>query len=175
MRAMLLATVLGLSLPVLATAADPLTSGPTAPAKILLHLPADAKLTVEGQPTISTSDTRLFVSPPLPLDQKMHYTLEAQIVRDGKTIKVEKEVPVQAGFQSELTIDFPQPGKRTSFYSPEAAAVVMTRLEEPAPAPPPVTYYEPVTPSISSYQLPNFRHTNWGPDSRDPFYLTYGQ
>jgi uncharacterized protein (TIGR03000 family) len=169
MRAMLLSALVGLCLPVLATAADPSTPASTARARILVHLPAEAKLTVDGDPTISTSDTRLLVSPPLPLDRKMHYTFEAQIVRDGKTLKVEKDVPVQAGYLSELTIDFPQPGVRTSYYSPEASAVKMTRLEEMTP--PPIVYFAPPAP----YRIPEIRHTHWGLDQSDPFYYTWGQ
>jgi hypothetical protein len=81
-------------------------------------------------------------------------------------------VTVKAGFQSELTIDFPQPGVRTSFYSPEGATVVMTPIEQ---APPPVIYLEPTTPTIRSDRIPEYRHTHWGPDPSDPFYHTYGQ
>jgi len=172
MRAILFSTMVGLCLPVLATAGDPSTPLPTGRARILVHLPAEAKLTIDGDPTSSTSDTRMFVSPPLPNDRKMHYTFQAQLMRDGKPIKVEKDVPVQAGYQSELTIDFPQPGVRTSYYSPEASTVKMTRLAEAAQ---PIVYYEPATPSVPPYRIPEIRHTHWGLDQSDPFYLTWGQ
>ena len=169
MRVMLLSAVLAVCLPVMAMAADPATPGPTGRARILVHLPADATLTVDGDPTTSTSDTRLFTSPALPAGRSMYYTFEAQIVRDGKTTKVEKEVPVKAGFQSELTIDFPQPGVRTSFYSPEGQTVVMTPIQQ---APPPVLYFQPASPNAPPYRMPEFRHTHWGLDQSDPFYYT---
>ncbi len=172
MRALLVSTVLGICLPALAMAADPAMPRPPGRARILVHLPADARLTVDGDPTISTSDTRLFVSPLLPADRSMYYTFEAQIDRDGKTVKMQKEVPVKAGFQSELTIDFPQPGARTSFYSPEGSTVVMTPIEQ---VPPPVLYPEPPTSDIPSYRMREIRHTHWGLDQSDPFYYTWGQ
>jgi uncharacterized protein (TIGR03000 family) len=172
MRAILFSTMAGLWLPVLAMAGDPCTPAPTR-ARILVHLPSDAKLTVDGDPTNSTSDTRMFVSPPLPNERKMHYIFEAQLMRDGKPIKVEKDVPVLAGYQSEITIDFPLPGVRTSYYSPEASTVKMTRLADAAP--PPIMYYEPATPSSPAYQIPEIRHTHWGLDQSDPFYLSWGQ
>ena len=168
MRAMLVSTVLAIYLPALAAAADPAAPRPPAQARILVHLPADATLTVDGDATTSTSDTRLFISPPLPADRSMYYTFEAQVVRDGKTTKVQKDVPVKAGFQSELTIDLPQPGVRTSFYSPEGSSVVMTPIQQA----PPVVYFEPPARNITPYRMPEFRHTHWGLDQSDPFYYT---
>jgi hypothetical protein len=107
------------------------------------------------------------------LDKKLHYTFTAQIVRDGKKVAVERDVPVQAGYQSELTIEFPEQGTqtRTSFYSPEgAAAVTLTPI--PAPAPMPVIYFRPQRENGSrSRGLPN---VHYGLDPSDPFYLSSG-
>jgi uncharacterized protein (TIGR03000 family) len=138
-----------------------------------VHLPANATLTVDDSQTVSTGDTRLFLTPPLPLEKKLHYTFTAQIVRDGKTLTVEKDVPVQAGYQSELSIDFPSNGTqtRTSFFSPEgAAAVTLTPIPvQPAPL---VIYSRRIMGSgPPSRGLPN---VHYGLDPSDPFYLSAG-
>src|SRR5437667_464985 len=52
-----------------------------APATILVSLPAEAKLTVDGTTTTSTSATRLFVSPALEQGKEYFYTLQADLTR----------------------------------------------------------------------------------------------
>ena len=69
-----------------------------------MSLPADAKLTVDGEATASTSGRRVFVSPALPTGQSYHYTLQAEVVVDGKSVTVSKTVAVRAGEQSEVTL-----------------------------------------------------------------------
>jgi uncharacterized protein (TIGR03000 family) len=76
-------------------------------ATIVVHLPADAKLTVDGKATQSTSDTRVFTSPPLEPGKTYHYTLRGEVNRNGKTLNAKKEVEVRAGRMSEVTLDFP--------------------------------------------------------------------
>jgi uncharacterized protein (TIGR03000 family) len=75
-----------------------------APATIIVSLPADAKLTIDGAKTTSTSDLRTFVSPVLQPGKTFHYTLKASVVRDGKTIEVEEKVEVRAGAQTRVTL-----------------------------------------------------------------------
>jgi uncharacterized protein (TIGR03000 family) len=76
-----------------------------APATIVVSLPADAKLMVDGKPTSSTSETRTFVSPRLDPSKIYYYTLKAEIVRDGQTLVLEKRVDIQAGRESRVTFD----------------------------------------------------------------------
>jgi uncharacterized protein (TIGR03000 family) len=89
--------------------APPTTTAPpgVAPATFVVNLPADAKLTVEGRPTTSTSSRRVFVSPPLRPGQTYSYSLDAQVTRDGQTQTVHRDLPVRAGQRSEITLDFP--------------------------------------------------------------------
>ena len=79
-----------------------------APATLVVQLPADARLTVDGAPTRSMSDTRAFITPPLPGGRDFHYTLEAQLTRNGKTSTVSREVTVRAGEETQVRIEFPQ-------------------------------------------------------------------
>jgi uncharacterized protein (TIGR03000 family) len=71
-------------------------------------LPADAKLTVDGRPTVSTSESRVFESPSLTPGKTFHYLLEATVVRRGKTETVMKEVAVRAGEDTRVTIEIPE-------------------------------------------------------------------
>jgi uncharacterized protein (TIGR03000 family) len=82
------------------------TMGP-APATIVVSLPAEAKLTVDGAATKSVSATRVFASPALQPGQEYYYTLKAEIVRDGKTVPAVKRIAVRAGEESRVSFEFP--------------------------------------------------------------------
>lgn len=73
-----------------------------APANLVINLPADAKLTFDGLATSSTSNVRQFVTPTLNAGIDHTYTLAAEIVRDGKTLKSAQIVTVRAGETTEV-------------------------------------------------------------------------
>jgi len=75
-------------------------------ATIVVHLPAAATLTIDGQSTQSTSGTRTFTSPPLEAGKTYTYTLRAEMNRDGRIQNVKRTVDVQAGRRSEVTLNF---------------------------------------------------------------------
>jgi len=77
---------------------------------ILVSLPAEARLTVDGQPTTSTSATRTLVSPNLQSGYEYTYTLRAEITRDGQTLAQTQRVAVRAGAQSTVSFDFSPTG-----------------------------------------------------------------
>ena len=78
-----------------------------APARIIVSLPADAKLSFDGVPTASTSAERVFISPELKPNQDYRYTLRAEMVRDGRSQSVEQTVLVRAGRQVHVTLSVP--------------------------------------------------------------------
>jgi len=78
-----------------------------APARLLVRLPAAARLTIDGEPTRSQGDTRRFVSPPLEPGRRFVYVLRAEMVRDGKKVTEAREVPVRAGEESAVTLTLP--------------------------------------------------------------------
>jgi uncharacterized protein (TIGR03000 family) len=80
-----------------------------APATIIVSLPADASLLVDGAATTSTSTQRVFVSPELNPGRDYHYTLKAEWVRDGKSVAVSKEVAVRAGEETRVQIAAGEP------------------------------------------------------------------
>lgn len=69
----------------------------SAPATIQVNLPADAKLSIDGAATTSTSAQRSFVSPTLEPGKDYYYTLKAEVVRDGKTLVATQRIQVRPG------------------------------------------------------------------------------
>src|SRR5262249_37285768 len=66
-------------------------------ARLIVELPADARLYVDDRPTTTTSERRVFNSPRLEEGQTYYYILRAEVVRDGKTLSETKRVLVHAG------------------------------------------------------------------------------
>jgi uncharacterized protein (TIGR03000 family) len=78
------------------------------PATLVVELPAHATLAVDDQPTLSTSTSRVLESPPLVPGIVYHYTLKAEVVRDGRTLTQEKKVSVSAGQVTRVSFDTPE-------------------------------------------------------------------
>ena len=76
----------------------------TAPATIVVSLPADAKLMVDGVATTATSASRTFATPVLSAGQTYHYTFIAEVVRDGQKLTATQPVTVRAGQTSQVEI-----------------------------------------------------------------------
>jgi uncharacterized protein (TIGR03000 family) len=79
------------------------------PAQMLVALPADASLTIDGYVTKSTSSQRLFTTPALEVGKSFTYTLKATVQRDGKPETVTRVVTVRGGEQSHVDLDFNAP------------------------------------------------------------------
>jgi uncharacterized protein (TIGR03000 family) len=73
-------------------------------AKIIVKLPADARLYVDGTLCPLTSELRSFTTPELDAGQKYYYTLKAEVVRGGETRTSRKRVIVEAG--KDVTVEF---------------------------------------------------------------------
>jgi len=80
------------------------------PANLIVVLPADATLRIDQAATTSTTSRRVFVTPPLAPGQTFHYTLDAEVVRDGVRVTQTQRVPVRAGERSRVIISFPETG-----------------------------------------------------------------
>jgi uncharacterized protein (TIGR03000 family) len=66
-------------------------------ARLIVELPADAKLYVDDHLMQTTSERRAFSSPRLEEGQTYYYILRAEVVRDGRTLSDTKRVLVHAG------------------------------------------------------------------------------
>jgi uncharacterized protein (TIGR03000 family) len=78
----------------------------TAPATIVVTLPEEAALTINGDATVSTSGTRTFLSPALEKGKSYFYTLKARAVVDGATRELTRQVRVHAGERTDVRLDF---------------------------------------------------------------------
>jgi uncharacterized protein (TIGR03000 family) len=132
----------------------------TAPATVRVILPADAKLTFDGQATRSTSATRLFVTPPLESGKRYHYTLTAKYARDGQTITIERTVSVRAGRETVVSLVRPSRSGNGYWYGSETET--------------PQGRYPPLYASFSDSRAPQeergFQPHYWGTPPGDPFY-----
>jgi uncharacterized protein (TIGR03000 family) len=83
--------------------------GPS-PARLLVQLPADARLSIDGQATTSTSASRTFTTPPLQPGRTYHYDLTAVTYRNGDAVRTTQRVNVRAGHDTRVVITFPASG-----------------------------------------------------------------
>ncbi len=81
-----------------------------APATLVIDLPADAKLRIDDSATTSTGANRVFQSPALELGKVYQYTLRAEVVREGKAVKMEQIVEVKAGQTKPVVLKLPTTG-----------------------------------------------------------------
>lgn len=81
-----------------------------APATLVVELPADAKLLIDNEATTSTGSSRVFQSPVLNPGKEYHYTLKAEIVRNGKPVKVEQVVTFEPGEIKSVKMTLPAAG-----------------------------------------------------------------
>ena len=79
----------------------------SAPARIRVTLPAEAKLMIDDFVTTSTSSTRVFASPALERGKVFYYTLKGELLRDGQTLTASKQVSLRAGQESRVAMEFP--------------------------------------------------------------------
>jgi uncharacterized protein (TIGR03000 family) len=75
-----------------------------APATIIVNLPANARLTIDGVVTTSVSARRVFESPALEAGKTYSYTLKAELNQDSNTVVVSKNVTITAGAKVEVTL-----------------------------------------------------------------------
>jgi uncharacterized protein (TIGR03000 family) len=76
-------------------------------ATLIVYLPADAQLEVEGKKIQKTGEVRRFVSPPLEVDESYRYTLRATWKKDGQQLEAEREISFRAGQTVEVDLRRP--------------------------------------------------------------------
>ena len=79
-------------------------------ATLVVNLPEDATLTIDGENTTSTSAQRVFVTPALEEGKEYEYTLKAKIERDGKIQIATAQVTVRPGQISRVELKVPAAG-----------------------------------------------------------------
>ncbi len=74
-------------------------------AKVIVQIPTDAKLFVDGNPVKINGEQQTFRTPALERGQTYYYEVRAEVVRDGKTVTESKRVLVRAG--EDARVSFP--------------------------------------------------------------------
>jgi uncharacterized protein (TIGR03000 family) len=75
-----------------------------ATARVVVKLPEDARLFVDNDPCPLTSAERSFDTPELQPGVTYHYTIRAELTREGQVVKQSKRVTVRAG--QETVVEF---------------------------------------------------------------------
>jgi uncharacterized protein (TIGR03000 family) len=83
---------------------DLIPAGTADVARVMVQLPEDGKLFVDGVPCPLDSATRTFSTPRLDPGRQYYYTLKAEVVRDGQAQSESRRVFVEAGRQT--SVDF---------------------------------------------------------------------
>lgn len=75
-------------------------------ATVVVTLPPEAKLTINGWTSKNTTATRRFRSPPLEQGKDYYYTVRAEVVQNGQPMVLTREVAVRAGQETRVPLDF---------------------------------------------------------------------
>ena len=73
-------------------------------ATIRVDLPENARLTFDGESTVSTGTQRVFISPPLARGREFSYTLRSELRRGDKIVSVSKKITVRAGEETRVDL-----------------------------------------------------------------------
>jgi len=97
-------------------AVAPVAAAPAAPsttirasdaATVVVQMPADARLFVEGQRLRVDPTTNSFKTPALEKDARYLYTLKIEVTRDGRTVTESKDIEVAAGATTRVRFSEP--------------------------------------------------------------------
>jgi uncharacterized protein (TIGR03000 family) len=120
----------------------PATSAPAAPATkttalatqatVVVKLPADATLFIDGERANLTSDTRSFLTPALEAERDYVYTMKVEATRNGEVVSRTERVLVHAGRTTR--VDFGDLNAKTVARSVQDAAEAPARVTVKLPA-----------------------------------------
>lgn len=66
-------------------------------ARLIVEVPANAKLFIDDRPIAVTAETRSFSTPDLEKGETYYYEVRVEVVRDGKKQSETKKIQVRAG------------------------------------------------------------------------------
>jgi uncharacterized protein (TIGR03000 family) len=80
-----------------------------APAKatLVVNVPANTKVMIDGEATGNGSGTRVFSTPVLQPGFSYRYIIQAEMLQNGQTVVQSKAVTVKAGEESRVSFDQP--------------------------------------------------------------------
>lgn len=84
-----------------------IASAPVVKTKLILHVPADAKVTLAGVETQQTGEVRQFATSKLAAGQVWSdYKVVVETTRDGKTVREERTLSLTGGQDQDLAVNF---------------------------------------------------------------------
>jgi uncharacterized protein (TIGR03000 family) len=101
-------------------------------ATVVVKLPTDATLFVDGERANLTSDTRSFVTPALDADRDYVYTMKVEATRNGEVVRRTERVLVHAGRTTR--VDFGDLSVKAVAKSPQDPAEAPARITVKLPA-----------------------------------------
>ncbi|HEY2146348.1 MAG TPA: TIGR03000 domain-containing protein [Pirellulales bacterium] len=90
---------------------------------LLVSVPDDAKVFVNGRATTSTGNERQYVSRGLENGQRYSYEVRAEVIRDGKTVTETQTAQLTAGSQANLMFKLSAPASTASSVKPPRTAL----------------------------------------------------
>jgi uncharacterized protein (TIGR03000 family) len=87
--------------------ADGLGAVPTGEAKLTLSVPSDAHVFINGKPTKSTGERRVYLSKGLASNYGYRYDVAVRAVRNGETIENSRTIVLHAGESRSMSLDSP--------------------------------------------------------------------
>lgn len=100
------------------------------PAKVIVQLSADAKLTFNDRLTQQQGRSeRVFQTPPLPRGQSFEYLVRIDLIRGGQTHAEAKRVQVRAGETTTVIFEEPRPATVTTDRLPVIHVPITTQIE----------------------------------------------
>src|SRR5262245_30351556 len=88
---------------------QPENASSSSPARLEVHLPAEAQLWVDGKKTNQTGATRKFTTPTLTPNRDFYYELRAEWNEQGRTVADTRRVTVRAGERVKVDVTTPEP------------------------------------------------------------------
>jgi uncharacterized protein (TIGR03000 family) len=82
--------------------------------RLVVELPEDARLYIDGQPMKTKSGRRVFQTPPLATGQSYYYILRAEVTREGRTQRESVRVIIRPGRESYATFPTLAPAPRAT-------------------------------------------------------------
>ena len=84
-----------------------LLEAPDQTATVVVELPADATLTIDGEATPLTSARRVFQTPSFSADKAYTYEIQATVMVRGKAETVKQTVTVRGGEEKRVSLELP--------------------------------------------------------------------
>jgi uncharacterized protein (TIGR03000 family) len=135
---------------------------PAARVEITMHVPAGAHIWFDGEATMQTGTTRVFVSPPLEPERQYVYVVRVRWSVGGDTVERTRRLAVEAGDQ--ISLDFSGRGVvEVMGYSAERPDLVPAARYAPV-------YRPELSPTESALPADvGGARNGWKPDPSDPF------